>query len=190
LLKELQHLAQPPPPPPAPLQHLAATSPKPVVYGGSSGMIEIVMDDDQQQAPQQQQQEQQQQSSIPTAIPVSETTVPVISPPVPRNGHVRGRRSADNSIGARISRATERMRSVSRSRIGRGGGDKDGGAGAGARTKSPDVVVAPYESIPPGPPVSMSYRVQAQVFQQVQAQVAQQQAQNEYRTGLHQSEMI
>ncbi|KAK4115793.1 hypothetical protein N656DRAFT_795489 [Canariomyces notabilis] len=190
LLKELQHLAQPPPPPPAPLQHLAATSPKPVVYGGSSGMIEIVMDDDQQQAPQQQQQEQQQQSSIPTAIPVSETTVPVISPPVPRNGHVRGRSSVDNSIGARISRATERMRSVSRSRIGRGGGDKDGVAGAGARTKSPDVVVAPYESIPPGPPVSMSYRVQAQVFQQVQAQVAQQQAQNEYRTGLHQSEMI
>ncbi|GAB1313238.1 IDC1 protein involved in sexual reproduction encoded by the IDC1 protein [Madurella fahalii] len=184
MLKELQHLAQPPPPPPAPLPHLAALSPAPVVYGGSSGTIEIVMDDDQTQQAQQQQQQGSAPPSVPAAIPISETTVPIISPPAPRNGHSRGRSSVDNSIGARISRATERMRSASRSRTAR---ERE----IGARTKSPDMIVhAPYESVPLGPPVSMNYRVQNQVFQQVQAQVAQQQAQNEFRTGLHQSEMI
>ncbi|KAL2019117.1 hypothetical protein VTK56DRAFT_10068 [Thermocarpiscus australiensis] len=176
MLKELQHLAQPPPPPPPPLQH--PISPKPAVYGGSSGMIEIVMDDDHQKSQQPQQQQQQQQAIIPAAIPVSESTVPIISPPAPRNGHTRGRSSADNSIGARISRATERMRSASRSRA--------------TMTKSAEetagfAAVAPYESVPLP---SMNYRVQTQVFQQVQAQVAQQQAQNEFRTGLHKSEMI
>lgn len=197
MLKELQHLAQPPPPPPAPLAHLGPTSPKPVVYGGSSGMIEIVMDDDQQQQHQEQQKQQQQeeeqqqqqhqpqqasQSSTPAAVPVSEKTVPIISPPAPRNGHSRGRSSTDNSIGARLTRATERMRSVSRNRLGRDN--------VSARAKSPEIVmVAPYESVPP-PPMAMNYRLQNQVFQQIQAQVAQQQAQNEYRTGLHQSEMI
>ncbi|KAL2159986.1 hypothetical protein VTH06DRAFT_1641 [Thermothelomyces fergusii] len=208
VLKELQHLAQPPPPPPPPLPH--ASGPKPVIYGGSSGLIEIVMDDDdqpEQQPPQQQHQQQQQHQdqhqqpppppppAIPAATPVSESTVPIISPPNPRQTHSRGRSSADNSIGARITRATERMRSASRSRA--------------ASVKSPPaemmtaVGTAPYESVqmppPPSsatsshPPVSMlnSYRAQNQVvYQQVQAQVAQQEGRNEFRTGLHQSEMI
>jgi hypothetical protein len=211
-------------------------SPKPVVYGGSSGMIEIVMDDDDDDDHHQQQQQQQQQQPqhqhyqhqqsqhqhippppppppIPSATPVSEMTVPIISPPAPPGAagarHNRGRSSADNSIGARISRATDRMRSASRTRAAR---DRD----IGARPKSPEgglVIsvpyegVAPYESIPPYeggaapyesvppppppvPPVSMNYRVQTQVFNQVQAQMAQQQARDEYRTGLHRSEMI
>ncbi|KAK4644846.1 hypothetical protein QC761_308520 [Podospora bellae-mahoneyi] len=189
MLKELQHLATPPPPPPAPLPHMAASGAKPIVYGGSSGMIEIVMDEDQPQ----------QQISpppppppppAPAAIPVGESTVPILSPPAPpssRNGHNRGRSSVDNSIGARISRATERMRSASRSR---------------QAAKSPEIQYAPYESVPMipqqmgggerGPPVSMSnYRgMNNQVLQQVQAQMAAQQARDEYRTGLHQSEMI
>ncbi|KAK4154274.1 hypothetical protein C8A00DRAFT_14595 [Chaetomidium leptoderma] len=179
MLKELQHLALPPPPPPAPLPHIGG--PKPVVYGGSSGMIEIVMDDDQpqpqqqqllqqqqyQQLPQQQYQAQPQQPPppppIPSAIPLSEATVPTISTPNPRHGHNRGRSSADNSIGARISRATERMRSASRSRT-------------SAATRDANM--------------GMNHRVQNQVFQQVQAQVAQQEGRNEFRTGLHRSEMI
>jgi hypothetical protein len=183
MLKELQHLAQPPPPPPAPLPHLG-NGPKPVVYGGSSGMIEIVMDDDQQQ--QQPPSPQQQISSIPAAIPVSEATVPIISPPNPRHAtpssgnqhHNRGRSSVDNSIGGRISRATERMRSASRSR-------------SSAAQQNDNYIVAPYESIPPPPQVSVNYRLQNQVvLQQVQAQVAQQEGRNEFRTGLHRSEMI
>ncbi|EAQ86613.1 hypothetical protein CHGG_07866 [Chaetomium globosum CBS 148.51] len=205
MLKELQHLAQPPPPPPAPLPHVGG--PQPVVYGGSSGMIEIVMDDDQPQPPQQLQQQLQQQlypqqyqpqqqqhqqppppPPIPSAIPVSEATVPIISTPNPRNGHNRGRSSVD-SIAGRISRATERMRSASRSR-------------GPSSIKSPEMMGgAPYESVPPPPPpapsshppvsMGMNYRVQNQVvYQQVQAQVAQQEGRNEYRTGLHQSEMI
>ncbi|KAK3344082.1 hypothetical protein B0T25DRAFT_573043 [Lasiosphaeria hispida] len=163
VLKELQHLASPPPPPPAPLPHIGGA--KPVVYGGSSGMIEIVMDDDQQ---------------VPTAAPLNETTVPVISPPVPtssRNGHHRGRSSIDNSIGARISRATERMRSASRSRV------RDNSAIG--RTKSPEVV-APYESVPPPPGMTFQMRAdmaRSPVYQQVAAA-------NDFRTGLHHSEMI
>ncbi|KAK4228351.1 IDC1 protein [Podospora fimiseda] len=197
MLRELQHLAQPPPPPPAPLPHMGHN--QPVVYGGSSGMIEIVMDDDQQQPEQQQLQPTQYQQTqippppppppvVPIAIPVSEVAVPIISPPAPpssRNGHNRGRSSVDNSIGARFTRATERMRSASR-------------GGNAARTKSPEIVYAPYETAIPGMPampagmVGMnSYRgTNNQVVQQVQAQMAAQQAQNEYRTGLHQSEMI
>ncbi|KAL2126625.1 hypothetical protein VTI74DRAFT_520 [Chaetomium olivicolor] len=210
MLKELAHLAQPPPPPPAPLPHLAG-GPKPVVYGGSSGMIEIVMDDE----PPQQQQPPQHQAhappaqltiSIPAAIPVSEATVPIISPPnpPPRHGHSRGRSSADNSIGARISRATERMRSASRTRGVRetaGGGGNAVGAGVGG-----GIAIVPYENVPPPMPTaglggsssnggnsagySRAAAMQSQVFQQVQAQVAQQQAQNEYRTGLRRGEMI
>jgi hypothetical protein len=201
MLKELQHLAQPPPPPPAPLPHHAA-GPKPVVYGGSSGLIEIVMDDDQQhqqpqQQEQQQQQQQQQQEHSPSqsqqhppplsiSIPTSEATVPILSPPDPRQPpyhhhathHTRGRSSVDITttatataptngagIGGRLSRATERMRSASRSRA--------PGAGAGVGAGG-------------GPAV----QVQTQVFQQVQAQVAEQEGRNEFRTGLHQSEMI
>jgi hypothetical protein len=208
MLKELQHLALPPPPPPIPLPHLG-NSPKPVIFGGSSGMIEIVMDDDQQQQQQQlqlqpqQYQPQHQQPPppppppiIPSATPISEATVPILSAPnPPQNKHNRGRSSADNSIGARISRATERMRSASRSRT--------------APPRDADMMhhhqyhgVAPYESIPPPPqlqqqqqqhpPVSMmSYRgMQNQVFQQVQQQVAQQEGRNEFRTGLERGEMI
>ncbi|KAL2195792.1 hypothetical protein P885DRAFT_39137 [Corynascus similis CBS 632.67] len=207
MLKELQHLAQPPPPPPAPLPQVGG--PKPVVYGGSSGMIEIVMDDDQPEQQQQQQQQQQHQQPpppppIPAAIPVSEATVPIISPPNPRHNHNRGRSSVDNSIGARITRATERMRSASRSRT-------SSSAAIRSPPPPPEIVMmgagtvgtAPYESVQlpqpasstsSHPPVSMmskNYRVQNQVvYQQVQAQVAQQEGRNEYRTGLHQSEMI
>ncbi|KAK0706447.1 hypothetical protein B0T26DRAFT_454730 [Lasiosphaeria miniovina] len=168
MLKELQHLAMPPPPPPAPLPHMGGA--KPVVYGGKSGTIEIVMDEDDQ-------------LTIPTALPISESTVPIIAPPAPpssRNGHNRGRSSIDNSIGARISRATDRMRSVSRNR-------RD----TINRTKSPEVS-APYESVPPPP--TLTYQMRAEmarspVYQQMTAQQAQQ-AQGDYRTGLHHSEMI
>ncbi|KAK3899306.1 hypothetical protein C8A05DRAFT_18238 [Staphylotrichum tortipilum] len=165
MLKELQHLAQPPPPPPAPLPYLSG-APKPVIYGGSSGMIEIVMDDDQSQPPP--------PPPVGMVLPVGEAPIPIISPPNPRPaqpqmGHARGRSSVDNSIGARISRATDRMRSASRNRpvttaaeamMAVGGGGGSGGV------------------------------VGNQVFQQVQAQVAQQQGRNEFRTGLHRSEMI
>lgn len=152
MLKELAHLAMPPPPPPAPMPYGA----KPVVYG-SSGLIEIVMDDDQ----------------VPVAATLSDAHVPIIAPPNPpssRNGHRRGRSSIDNSIASRISRATERMRSASRSRgNGTPGYDKN---------KSP---VAPYESIPPPPPPPMSFQARSELRSPVQG---------EYRTGLHQSEMI
>ena len=122
---------------------------------------------------------------IPTATPISEATVPILSPPhPPRLGsatghHARGRSSVDNttgshgSIGARVSRAAERMRSASRSR-GPGGGAPEIGA--------PVPVPAGYEGVRQG--------YQSQVFQQVQAQVAQQEGRNEFRTGLHRSEMI
>ena len=204
MLKELQHLATPPPPPPAPLPHLAmANSPKPIVYG-SGAQIEIVHDDDQPQ-----------QQTIIVPVPAQEATVPIISPPAPpssRNGHQRGRSSVDNSIGARISRATERMRSASRNRT---VGSRDIN-----RTKSPEMIpggVAPYESVqmPPmqmqhqhqqGPPPSLNFAMRAAVEQQAQAHAQQQQqlqlqqqqqqqaqavaAANDYRTGLHQSEMI
>jgi len=167
VLKELQHLAIPPPPPPAPLPHNAG--PKPVVYG-SSGMIEIVIDDDQPNPT---------PAAIPVATPVSENTVPVIAPPVPsssRNGHHRGRSSVDNSIGARFSRATERMRSASRSRTIRD---------PALRVKSPESV-APYESVPPPP--SMSYQMRADMAKSPPAPNLYNR--DDFRTGLHQSEMI
>ncbi|KAK4122717.1 hypothetical protein N657DRAFT_574714 [Parathielavia appendiculata] len=211
MLKELQHLAQPPPPPPAPLPHLG-NGPKPVVYGGSSGMIEIVMDDDQQQQQQQSQPYQQSQQPppppppIPAAIPVSEATVPIISAPnpPPRHGsvnHNRGRSSVDNSIGARISRATERMRSASRNRSQQQQQQQQQQQhqnNSSSNSNEMQYVPAPYESVPPPMPMppqhhmsSMSYRLQNQmVLQQVQAQVAQQEGRNEFRTGLHRSEMI
>jgi len=174
VLKELQHLAQPPPPPPAPLPHTAG--PKPVVYGGSTGMIEIVMDDEQQQ-------------------PGPSTTPAPIDVPAPtssRNGHHRGRSSVDNSIGARITRATERMRSASRNRT------RDNNP----RVKSPETISAPYESVPPlsyqmradmtkspimrgemaKSPVSRQDMAKSPVYQQIQ--------QNDFRTGLHKSELI
>jgi hypothetical protein len=70
------------------------------------------------------------------------------------------------------------MRSASRSR-------------SSAAQQNDNYIVAPYESIPPPPQVSVNYRLQNQVvLQQVQAQVAQQEGRNEFRTGLHRSEMI
>jgi hypothetical protein len=156
MLKELAHLAMPPPPPPAPMPHAAN---KPVVYGGqTSGMIEVVMDDE-----------------VPVAAPVTDAHVPIIAPPAPpssRNGHRRGRSSVDNSLAGRISRATERMRSASRSR-----GNVTPGLG---RTKSPETSNAPYESIPPPPP-PMSFQARSEMQSPVQG---------DFRTGLHQSEMI
>lgn len=137
ILKELQHLAVPPPPPPAPLPYRAGS--KPVVYGGQTpGAIEVVMDDDQQPSS-----PPPPPPPVPVAIPVSEAIVPIIAPPAPpssRNAHHRGRSSVDNSIAGRISRATERMRSASRSRT---------NTPALSRTKSPEISPpAPYESVP------------------------------------------
>jgi hypothetical protein len=141
---------------------------KPVVYGGqTSGTIEIVMDDDASSAA----------PPVPVAAPVSDANVPIIAAPAPpssRNGHRRGRSSVDNSIAGRISRATERMRSASRSR-----GNVTPGLG---RTKSPEGSVAPYESIPPPPPL-MSFQARSDMRSPPPAQ-------GEFRTGLHQSEMI
>jgi len=157
MLKELQHLAMPPPPPPAPLPH--SNGPKPVVYGGSTGMIEVVMDDEPPPP----------QSGTPAPA-----TSDMPSPPVPtssRNGHHRGRSSVDNSIGARITRATERMRSASRNRV------RDNSA----RVKSPEAV-APYESVPP-----LTYQMRADM---AKSPVYQQGQRDDFRTGLHKSEMI
>lgn len=163
MLKELAHLAMPPPPPPAPMPHAAN---KPVVYGGqASGLIEIVMDDDAPAPP-----------PVPVAAPVSDAHVPIIAPPAPpssRNGHRRGRSSVDNSIAGRISRATERMRSASRSR-----GNVTPGLG---RNKSPEGTAAPYESVPMPPPMSFQARSEMRSPPPVQG---------EFRTGLHESEMI
>lgn len=203
MLRELQHLAAPPPPPPAPLPHLAGAN-KPVVYGGSSGMIEIVMDDDQPQPqpPQQPQQPQQQPPPPPQLLPSTsytpvlpstsytpvntapipkEIVVPILSPPAPssRNGHARGRSSIDNSIGGRISRVTERMRSASRSR------------GAIRDNQGAAPMITPYESVPmPGmPPQGMNFQMRAAAAAAAAAQ-QQQPGQSEFKTGLHQSEMI
>ena len=125
LLKELQHLAMPPPPPPAPLQGLAHHG---EAATRTSAGIEIVKDDDESH-------------SAAITVPATDVAVPVISPPVPPQGkgHNRGRSitestSTGNSLASRISKATERLRSASRSR-------KE------SRTKSP-IEPAPYESIP------------------------------------------
>ena len=184
MLKELAHLAMPPPPPPAPLPF--AHGNKPIVYGGqASGTIEIVMDDGQTQPV---------PSVVPVAIPVNEATVPIIAAPAPPSsrGHHRGRSSIDNSIGARFSRATERMRSASRGRN-----------SVASRTKSPEamiiapyesiplpqgyqprVEVAPYESIPPPPPMNFQARSEMRSPMQQHAPA------HDFRTGLHESEMI
>ncbi|CAM1509162.1 Fc.00g029010.m01.CDS01 [Cosmosporella sp. VM-42] len=111
MLKELQHLATPPPPPPAPLPHAHRGH-----EGGAigSGMIEIVMDDDENSG------------NEPTQSTLART---------PSKGHSRGRSIGDSSISGRFSKATERLRSASRSR-------KDP-----RQMKSPPFE-APYESIP------------------------------------------
>lgn len=124
LLKEFQHLAMPPPPPPAPLpfalQQQSSNS------ALASGMIEIVMDDDEPPSP-----------SAPIHVPPTELTVPILPPPAPPSlkGHSRGRSITDSSLAGRISKATERLRSGSRTR-------KDNSMRV---QKSPEV--APYESI-------------------------------------------
>ncbi|PSR87036.1 hypothetical protein BD289DRAFT_367632 [Coniella lustricola] len=151
VLKELQHLAIPPPPPPAPMP-FSHSGKAPVVYGGkTSGSVEIVMDNE-DAGPQDY-----------GVIPMAEATVPVLPVPAPppSRGHNRGRGSVDNSIAGRISRATERLRSSSRSR---------NNSSVVSRTKSPVEVrePAPYESISMaghaksgsigGPPVSFHNR--------------------------------
>ncbi|KAL7894597.1 hypothetical protein HDV63DRAFT_158432 [Trichoderma sp. SZMC 28014] len=98
-LKELQHLAVPPPPPPPPLPHVRRQPP--VAGTVASGMIEIVMDDD--------------ETEEPMAVPANDGMVPVLSPPEPK-GHNRGRSLGEGSLSGRMSKATERLRSGSRSR--------------------------------------------------------------------------
>ncbi|KAH0431322.1 idc1 protein [Colletotrichum camelliae] len=121
MLKELQHLAMPPPPPPAPLPYAAHNGAGAI----GSGMIEIVMDDDEPA----------------TAAPM-DTTVPVIpAPAAPASkGHSRGRSFSEreNGFAGRISKATDRFRSGSRSR-------KDSVA---MRPRQDNYEVAPYESVP------------------------------------------
>jgi hypothetical protein len=121
VLRELQHLATPPPPPPAPLPYVRSAS----VSGAiGSGMIEIVMDDDDSAA------------VVAVAAP-NDGMVPVLPPPVPApKGHSRGRSNGgEGGIANRISKATERLRSASRSRK------------ESSRVKSPQME-APYESVP------------------------------------------
>jgi hypothetical protein len=125
-----------------------------------------------------------------TSVTPAPSDVP--APTSSRNGHHRGRSSVDNSIGARITRATERMRSASRNRT------RDNNP----RVKSPETILAPYESVPPlsyqmradmtkspimrgemaKSPVSRQDMAKSPVYQQVQ--------QTDFRTGLHKSELI
>lgn len=176
LLKELQHLATPPPPPPPPLQ---GTRPAPS-YSASQGTIEIVMDEDDNN------------SNVPVAAPISQSTVPIISPPAPPSsrGHARGRSitEKDNSLAGRISRATERMRSASRGR---------NSSILGNRTKSPETT-SPYESVLP--PVSYNGSSSHQQQQQQMSNHTTERHPREvrdayqhkliYNTGLLESEMI
>ncbi|EGR45918.1 uncharacterized protein TRIREDRAFT_67350 [Trichoderma reesei QM6a] len=102
-LKELQHLAVPPPPPPAPLPHVRRQPP--VAGTLASGMIEIVMDDDEAEEPM-------------SAAP-NDGKVPVLAQPEPPvKGHNRGRSLGEGSLSGRRTKATERLRSGSRSRKG------------------------------------------------------------------------
>lgn len=142
-LRELQHLAMPPPPPPAPLPHVAHSSPSQSL---SAGTIEIVMDEDSQsdaQQPPVPPPPPAHPSFTPIVVPSTEITVPVLPPPAPPSskghsrGHSRGRSATDNSIAGRISKATERLRSASRTR-------KDNPYRG---HKSPEI--APYESVLP-----------------------------------------
>ncbi|EEU42466.1 uncharacterized protein NECHADRAFT_93326 [Fusarium vanettenii 77-13-4] len=152
VLKELRHLASPPPPPPAPLPHVAHRAQQ----GGAmaSGMIEIVMDDEDTSG--------------------NDMGSEASPPPAPvQKGHSRGRSVGDgSSISSRISKATERLRSASRSRK--------------EYTKSPPFE-APYESIPmpqklkSPPPVSYNPDVLRSPIDTKNKHLS---------TGLHRSEMI
>ena len=165
VLKELQHLAVPPPPPPAPMPGVA--SHKPVVYGTDKGFIEIVMDEDERvQSP------QPENVSIPAAAPISEQVVPILSPPAPPS-------SRDNHRG-RISRASERLRSISRPR-------NTNSAAGGTLSRE---FAAPYESIPPpmqytGPPNNRELSLDRHP-----REFKPRHAQKDSRTGLLESEMI
>ncbi|KAI9761225.1 MAG: aldehyde dehydrogenase (NAD(P)(+)) ald5 [Chaenotheca gracillima] len=140
LLPELQHLAQPPPPPPPPLvhappshfrSHSRTNSVVTTNSGTSSGVINIGI-------------EGQSRGGSP-AIDVRS-----LSPPMP--GHSRGR-SANETLSGKLSRATQRMRSGSRS-----------------RNKSPPMErmpafenlpvrqASPYESIAPPPGQAPTYQ--------------------------------
>ncbi|KAI5863520.1 hypothetical protein GGS23DRAFT_596695 [Durotheca rogersii] len=185
MLKELQHLAVPPPPPPAPIP-----GSRPGVFqAAGSGTIEIVMDEE----------EQPQSNAAPAAAPEALAAVAAAaqqaqpsSPPVssPSRGHHRGRSITDNSIAGRISRATERMRSASRPRA---------NSILGSRTKSPEAVTVPYESVPPPAPyvsngsggfVSPTSQ-QAQLVERHPREVrAAYREREQFGSGLHVSEMI
>ncbi|SPN98528.1 uncharacterized protein DNG_01574 [Cephalotrichum gorgonifer] len=141
-LRELQHLAMPPPPPPAPLPHVVHSS---STAAPPQGTIEIVMDEPEHQnqqppVPPPAPAAPPFPSSTPIVIHPTEITVPVLPPPAPPSvkGHSRGRSVTDNSIAGRLSKATERLRSASRS------SKKDNAYRA---HKSPEF--SPYESILP-----------------------------------------
>jgi hypothetical protein len=87
-------------------------------------MIEIVMDDDES-------------AGVVAVAAPNDGMVPVLPPPVPApKGHSRGRSNGgEGGIANRISKATERLRSASRSRK------------ESSRVKSPQME-APYESVP------------------------------------------
>ncbi|KAH7146424.1 hypothetical protein EDB81DRAFT_492673 [Dactylonectria macrodidyma] len=174
LLKELQHLATPPPPPPAPLPHM----PRQHEMGAmGSGMIEIVMDDEETSG--------------------NDGYAPGGSPPAKTSkskGHSRGRSIGDNSISTRFSKATERLRSASRSR-------KDTPRAplppfeapyesvrkdSSSRVVSPPYE-APYESIP------MSRKLQSpppMMYDQDTLRSPIEPSNKHMSTGLHQSEMF
>ena len=196
MLKELAHLAMPPPPPPAPLPFGSMGGHNaPVVYGGhTSGTIEVVMDDDEvQPIVAMGQPSSNQYSAVPPPPPPPPLSMGMETLSPSRNGHQRGRSSTDNSIAGRISRATERMRSASRGA---------NNASAASRARSPEMVMAPYESIHvpqsrapemtfapyESVPAPMSFSARNSPPQQHQAQ--QQAYQQQMRTGLHHSEMI
>jgi hypothetical protein len=150
VLKELRHLASPPPPPPAPLPHAQRSQ-----QGGAiaSGMIEIVMDDD---------------------LSSGNDQASEASPPAPasQRGHGRGRSIGDSSISGRFHKATERLRSASRSRK--------------EYVRSPPFE-SPYESVPmprqlrSPPPVSFNPDVLRSPIDSRNKHMS---------TGLHQNEMI
>ncbi|KAL5612093.1 uncharacterized protein BROUX77_002249 [Berkeleyomyces rouxiae] len=124
VLKELQHLVSPkppnktlpmmtetlsppPPPPPPPMGHTPASS-----SALASGMIEIVKEDEPVHSAR-----HKVHHNAPVTVPPSDFMVPVLSPPVPPlRGQTRGRSATDSSISGRLNKATERLRSASRTR--------------------------------------------------------------------------
>ncbi|KAH6896900.1 hypothetical protein B0T10DRAFT_167824 [Thelonectria olida] len=154
VLKELQHLASPPPPPPAPLPYMARQQQD----GGalSSGMIEIVMDEDEVSG----------NDAPPRPSPTKSESFAM---------HSRGRSKGDSTFTGRFNKATERLRSASRSR-----GHRDVG-----RVVSPPFE-APYESISTRhmkspPPVSHGLDMMRSPGDRQLKHMS---------TGLHQNEMI